>query len=144
MINLKHRAWHKIYKKFYEVMIVDFDKELVTLKGVSELVPFNCVEFFRKEGHRDSEGEYIYEGDIIELINEVGWLIRAVCKFGTIKRKMYTGVDVYITGFYFEDIKRMRQTLPVVRNYLGISDYEIFVIIGNIKENENLLEVANE
>lgn len=88
----------------------------------------------------DRNGKEIYEGDIINLINEDGDSINVVCEFGTARRKIFQNV-VDITGFYFK-LSDGSKTFPIVCNYLGEHDLDLFEVIGNIYENPELLEVA--
>lgn len=78
----------------------------------------------------DKNNQEIYEGDIIELINEHGVKIQVVCKSGRSTRAIQ-GKAVDIIGFYFEH-KDGFHSFPIVNNYLNKHDTDLFEIIGNI------------
>ena len=90
-------------------------------------------------GLHDKNGKEIYEGDIISLIDDVGDEILVICEFGTVQREIYgqTLNLCDITGFYFR--KDNRATFPIVNNYAGKHDLELFEVIGNIHQNPELL-----
>lgn len=79
----------------------------------------------------DKNGGLIHVGDIIELVTEDGEKITIECKFGTVQRQIYENL-VEITGFYFERSNDGRKTFPIVNNYLGKHDTEIWEVIGTI------------
>lgn len=100
-----------------------------------EVVPEIVCQF---TGLKDKEGKSIFEGDIIELENFQGNKIRVVCKFGTVRRLVYEN-EVDITGFYFQYGDHTK-TFPIVNNYAGKHDLELFEVIGNIYDNPELLK----
>lgn len=91
-------------------------------------------------GLLDKHGNEIYEGDIIQLVNEAGELITVVCEYGVARREMKGSriVEVDIPCFYFR-LSNGLKTFPIVKNYTGKHDLELFEIIGNIYENPELL-----
>lgn len=98
------------------------DKRLILMKGY---------------GKKDINGIEIFEGDIIELTNASGITLRVICRFGDVKRNLSLNDTVNyceITGFYFEFDGSVK-TFPIVNNYAGKHDVEMFKIIGNIYEN---------
>jgi hypothetical protein len=98
------------------------------------------VEIMLSMEHPDKTGRIIYQGDIIELINAANEKIRVVCEYGDAERQLINrnGKEfVTITGFYFINRYGIK-TFPIVKNYLGKSDFEIFKIIGNIYETPKL------
>lgn len=80
----------------------------------------------------------IYEGDIIEIINEDNETVRVVCEYGTARRVMNGGTEVDIQGFYLK-LPNGLKTFPIVNNYLGKHDLEIMSVVGNIYENPDLI-----
>ena len=79
----------------------------------------------------DKNGTPIYVGDVIALTTADGENITIECKFGTVQRQIYENL-VEITGFYFERSNDGRKTFPIVNNYLGKHDTEIWEVIGTI------------
>jgi len=130
--DIKFRAWDKDCKKIlpWEMMVTGFLQGFLSKKYNVEVMQFS--------GLHDKNGKEIYEGDIINLINCEGDSINVVCELGTARRSV-TNCIVDITGFYFK-LPNGKKSFPVVNNYLGKHDLEIFEIIGNIYENPELLE----
>ena len=147
---IKFRAWDKESKKIRKINSIAFDGsgniKLVNMWGYDLIERKDIivqretnVELVRFTGLSDKNGKEIYEGDFINLINADGKSINVVCKFGTVRREIFENT-VDITGFYFE-LSNGRKTFPIVNNYLGKHDLEIFEVIGNIYENLELMEV---
>jgi uncharacterized phage protein (TIGR01671 family) len=89
-------------------------------------------------GLLDKNGKEIYEGDIISLVISSGEKTTAICKFGNVIRQIFENT-VEITGFYFERDIDGKKTFPIVHNYAGKHDLELFEIIGSIHDNPELL-----
>ena len=96
-------------------------------------------------GLRDREGKLIYEGDITSLF-VAGEKRRFTVSLKTVKRKLVhpgfpdTTSNVMITGVAFE--WDGHQLFPCASD--GVPDNEKMKIIGNIYENQELLEVPND
>ena len=107
---------------------------------------YDDIIWLKSSGWFDKNKKEIFEEDILELTNECGDLISIICKFGSVKRKIYTSEDVYpeveINGFYFLiNTQNGKKTFPIVKNYLGKHDCEIMQITGNtLKEKENVFK----
>ena len=92
----------------------------------------------RYSGLKDKLENEIFEGDIIELTNSDGEIIRKVCEFGIARRKMDSGFVCDIPSFYF--LVDERQTFPIVNNYAGLHDLQLFKIVGNIYQNPKMIK----
>lgn len=84
----------------------------------------------RFSGHFDKKQKEIYEGDILELVNEDSKKIQVICHFGHAHRDIY-GANVDIVGFYFQLVNG-KKSFPIIDNYLGKHDCELMEIVGNI------------
>lgn len=80
-------------------------------------------------GYKDREGTEIYEGDIIELINEDNKKITVDCGYGRAVRQIMEN-QVELHGFYFM-MNDGRKTFPIINNYAGRHDLELFKVVGN-------------
>ena len=132
--EIKFRAWDNV-----DYMSTPFTLEDLQLSKVQFTEDCKIMQF---TGLKDKNGKEIYEGDIIELINEDNETIHVLCEWGTAQRNINeTLVD--ITGFYFK-FKSGFKSFPIVKNYLGKHDLELFEVIGNIYETPNLIKMNRE
>jgi hypothetical protein len=80
----------------------------------------------------------IYSGDVIELLNDAGEKVRFVCEYGKFRRNV-DGNECEMDGFYFREVPNGTiGRLPIVNNYKGCHDTELYTIIGNIIDNPEL------
>jgi len=128
--EIKFRAWDTIEKIWVYDLGISAPK---WIKG------HDRIQVMQFSGWLDKNKKEIYEGDIIELINKDGDTIRVVCEFGSAKRDIY-GNEVEIMGFYFKHEQGFK-SFPIVKNYLGKHDCELFEIIGNIYENSDQFKI---
>ncbi|WP_312750515.1 YopX family protein [Epilithonimonas hominis] len=150
MEEFKLRIWNPHGKN----MIYDIDNVFECLKQQFSfdktmpdrgfVIPYDHksegMVWMRYFGKKDKNQVDIYQGDILELVNSEGQKIRVVCQFGTVERELKgTSVNLCeITGFYF----RFNEfaTFPIVNNYAGCNDVDLFEVIGNIYENPELID----
>ena len=143
MTPKKFRAWDKINKKMYPVIILHVDGS-VMISGdmVDGFFPANEVEVMQFTGLLDKNGQEIYEGDIVKVLDR-DW---------SDKEKDTKTLIVYFHHGIFqlvskEGIDELEKNEPNVYNPKWtetklFKEYgrDIFEIIGNIYENENLLK----
>lgn len=137
--RFKFRVWHKKRKKFYKVLHLHIDDTMgekiwVTAEGLDLMSGDNChISIQPKDcivnqctGLKDSDGDLIYEGDILDT----GYGVKLTCKYGKIG---YNSSDTYAgEGLYLEKLERYKGTMQ-------FSDNIYYTIIGNIHENPELL-----
>lgn len=126
-MRLKFRAWDKISKKMFPVMMIDFGQSYVMIEEINGLWcerDFDEIELMRFTGLKDKNGREIYEGDIVryeccpEIYVEEVIYDNKHCNFGTIDKDGET----FSFGALISDI------------HVGC-----FEVIGNIYENPELL-----
>ncbi|GBX30663.1 TPA: YopX family protein [Staphylococcus aureus] len=122
---LKFRAWDKLGKEMHKVSAIDFSSKgarIIRLAGVQSNGKgdhkrwHSSVELMQSTGFKDVHGVEIYEGDIVQ--------------------------DSYSGGVSFIEFKEgaFYITCSNVTELISEND-DIIEIIGNIFENEELLEV---
>lgn len=117
----KLRAWDKISKKMFPVMMVDFGQSYVMIEEINGLWcerDFDEVELMQSIDLVDWEGVEVYEGDIVHAYGEDTYLI---------------GVIEYFDNAY------CIKTKNGIYNLLW-TNAEQYEIIGNIYENPEFLE----
>ena len=127
MREIKFRAWSKLLNKM--LSHEDLNK---TLKNITKIeyiagifLPLNSdVEVMQYTGLKDSNGNEIYEGDIVKIEDYFGEDI--------IGRVIY---DEATAGYVFHKGNE--------RNYFQMTldlEYYVHYVIGNIYENKDLLD----
>lgn len=137
MRELKFRVWDG--EQMVSPDYIDRDGVAHWMRNCSPRCSKEVMQF---TGLRDRYGKEIYEGDITLIRGEAGEVYTFVVKAGVARRDMASGWTVDIPSFYFESIKTGFQAFPIVKNYCGKHDLKLMSIIGNIKENTELLENA--
>lgn len=92
-------------------------------------------------GHPDKNGQGIYEGDIISIVMDDGETAICICEYGDVQREIY-GNLVEITGFYFRRLLDDKKTFPIVSNYAGVHDRQLYEVIGDTYHNPELLKTG--
>lgn len=126
----KFRAWDKISKKMFPVMMIDFGQSYVMIEEINGLWcerDFDEIELMRFTDLKDKNGREIYEGDIIRFFDcdgdgytvPVVWDNDYAC-FGVSFSWGYPISFDYLEEFYTE-----------------LKDIEV---VGNIYENPELLK----
>lgn len=125
MRELKFRAWDKISKKMFPVMMIDFGQSYVMIEEINGLWcerDFDEIEIMQSTGLFDKNGKEIYEDDIVRITLTDGFRY-VVGEDGAVKYKLgafyiLNGLDEYlISDFHIDDIE----------------------VVGNIYENPELL-----
>lgn len=144
MREIKFRAWELSTenRNIINNKIIPWE-ELLEFYNLENILDDNKLRkdfvIMQYTGLKDKNGTEIYEGDILELINEDEERIKCVVEFGNRRIRTYSGTIIDVQCFYFKIGDR--KTNPVANNYLGKHDLEIIKVIGNIYENPELLEV---
>lgn len=119
---------------------------VISLCGNTSLFSVFGFETFKRvecqvmqwSGMQDKNNKDIYEGDIISLVNDVNETVFVVCKYGIARRQIFENT-VDIPCFYFE-LPCGKKSFPIVENYAGKHDLELFEVVGNIYQNPELLK----
>ena len=137
--DIKEGYMLDIYEKFEKDCNSDYYLVYEDFRDLEDGIAKYCIPL-QFSGHFDKNGKEIYEGDIIQFLNEVGEKTLVVCQFGDAKRELKGNTinNCLITGFFY--VFNEFKTFPIIINYAGISDYELFEVIGNIYEHSHLID----
>lgn len=86
----------------------------------------------------DKDGLDIYHNDIVELMDNTGKTVYALCEYGIAQRVFDSGFRCDIAGFYFD--KKGFKSFPIIKNHKGKHDTKIMKVVGNFHHNQNLLK----
>lgn len=133
MVDASYGNWISFDGVPYEEADRKYDTPNIEIEVSRDLI------LMQSTGTYDKNKKEIYEGDVIKLVNEDNETIRVLCEFGTARRNI-NGNLVDITGFYFK-LESGFKSFPIVENYLGKHDLELFEIIGNVYETPELFKL---
>lgn len=132
----RYRAWNKATKVMYEVddiMSIDFGKSEISVKTLffeqTNRYNFDDIVLMQSTGLTDKNGKEIFEGDIVNVTDGDERTDVPDCGIGTI-----CGLDE-IFMWYIDG--------QVHNGLFDISQEYYIEVIGNIYENQELLEVSS-
>lgn len=106
----KFRAWDKISKTMFPVMMIDFGQSYVMIEEINGLWcerDFDEIELMQSTGLVDWEGVEVYEGDIVKIPDDydefgrnAGEILKVAFDSGCFRLKRPNSKG---RGFYFED-----------------------------------------
>ncbi|QIW51202.1 YopX family protein [Lactococcus raffinolactis] len=126
----KFRAWDTTLKIMHDVQIIDWISETVGVDAIGGVLetPLKELKLMQSTGLKGQNGIEVFDGDIVRLFN-VGFIYKGVVAQNSATYWWIKGVGTS-TDFTFEDVADYR-------NYTCELE-----VIGNIYENQDLLEVA--
>ena len=141
MQEIKFRVWDKKHKKMSLVDAIDFEHDEIYGKNGRERYtpkPFKDIEIMQYTGMTDKNGKEIYEGDILLSTaseNEEDYKKWKVSYFD----------GGYIVNYKHIPIDKRKRSINEIELLCNdnIAFYE-FEILGNIYENQELMEVADD
>lgn len=122
----KFRAWDKISKTMFPVMMIDFGQSYVMIEEINGLWcerDFDEIELMQSTGMNDKNGKEIFEGDIVQTER---------CFGGFNDFEMFKGIVKQLEGAWM--IVTDNNAVPV------FSEIEENIVIGNVWENPELVE----
>lgn len=124
-----YRGFSTYYNEWVVGYYARIQGKYLIIKPSGEQVEVRPDSLGRRTTKIDKEGNRIFEGDIIELMNVDGDKIRVTVRFGSVERT-FDGHTVDIEGFYYETSYNF-PSFPILFNYKGVTDYELFKVVDN-------------
>lgn len=129
----KYRAWDKETQTMLDVSLIDFKKSVLVGEhwdfGETNFINFDDIHLMKSTDLKDKNGKEIFEGDVIAIeVDDTETPINA---------RVFQNSKIGVLMFHvFED----NEDVPMVEL---LEDNSIaFEIIGNVYENQELLEVT--
>ena len=117
-----YRVWHKIEKRFVELIVIKIEKEqigYVDKSGAYDIASFKDIVFQQWTGEYDKNKKEIYEGDIIRSYSE------------EFINDNYEAEVVFMDAAFHSKINE--------KEYAGLWSGDDIEVIGNVFENSELL-----
>lgn len=136
----KFRAFSIEAKTMHNILAIDFSRNMYCLQigkaTIGEWFWFREIELMQSTGLKDKNGVEIFEGDVVKVSdggNEEDSYTSVVKNYAD---EGYPAFDIEApSSWYYES--------NVLSTIMG-GDYETIEVIGNVWENPELLEQANE
>lgn len=126
-MNPSFRAWDKLNNEMYVVEQINFDcGEFESIGyGITNLRGADKIELMQSTGLCDKEGTEVFEGDILH--HQIQTEYTFIVKYDKDK------------GRWYGDGLSLTYRIDITKEFLPY-----YKVIGNIYENQELLEVYNE
>lgn len=131
-MTVRYRAWHKTWEELGKVKRIRFDDEgnVITVLFEGKILGVDThadeIELMQSTGLCDKEGTEVFEGDILH--HQIQTEYTFIVKYDKDK------------GRWYGDGLSRTYRIDIAKRFLP----HYYKVIGNIYENQELLEVENE